>query len=188
MVQAVDGDYAYYLGTTRKSNNIPTVRQSQSEKDALASQNTKADVVEISPQAQAAMQNSNSIVSVGGKTSSKYDATAEQRTSTKAVAGRDSSSKQASSKVTSERFKTTEGASPELSDLSEAQMDCLVVKGTITKEEERLEFARRAEKEQSDAKEKAVTEAKRERAKLYRYPSYMNGSAPVTKRIQGYAT
>ncbi len=147
MIQGINSDYdTYYNVTAVAGTAVSQTSDSTDEKVAQGSQNTRTDTVEISPQARAAMQKANSVVSAGGKTSAQNSS--EQTTGAGApppAAAEVSASVAVSSSDTSQQT--------DLSALTQAELDKLVSEGTITKAQEQAELARRsasAQQEQSD--------------------------------------
>lgn len=141
MIQGINSDYdSYYTLTSAASTSVSSASASANEKTAQGSQSTRTDTVEISPQARAAMQQADTIVSVGGKTSSQNSSEQQGDSVTKQSAAVKANAAAVASASTSSQ--------PVLTNLTQAELDELVSKGTITAAQEQAELARRAVAEQ----------------------------------------
>lgn len=153
MIQGINSDYdSYFSATSVATNSIAKTSESGNEKQADSSQTAKTDTVEISAQARAAMQQANSIVSVGGKTTAD---SSENEQKSADVTQASATKKPAATASTS----TSTTQVTNLSGLSEAELDKLVSAGTITKSEKQQELVKRAaEKLEQDAAQNQKTQ------------------------------
>jgi hypothetical protein len=133
VIQSINSDYDSYYSYSTASVSSTAASQtspSQTEKAAQSSQSVKTDTVEISPQARAAMQQSGSVVSVGGKASAQDSA-------------------QQSEEVQSAAVSNSSSSQVDLTSLTETELDRLVSEGTITAAQEQAELARRTAQQQN---------------------------------------
>lgn len=139
MIQGINSDYDSYYSVTSVTNiSAEQASASSSEKTAQGSQSVRTDTVEISPQARAAMQQANSVVSAGGKSSAQNSP--EQSGALRSGALQVSAATSSTSQTV-------------LTNLTEAELDDLVSQGVITKAQEQAELSRRSaagQQEQSD--------------------------------------
>lgn len=134
MIQGINSDYdSYHSVTSVTGVTAEQASSSSSEKTAQGSQSIRTDTVEISPQARAAMQQSNSVVTAGGKSSAQNSP--EQPNALKSSAAQVDSAA-----LTSD----SDSSQTDLTSLTESELDKLVSQGTITKAQEQAELARRA--------------------------------------------
>jgi len=155
MIQGINSDYDPYLSTTSVyTNNVVETSDSDNEKKADGAQSARTDTVEISTQARAAMQQANSVISVGGKTTAENGTNQQNSGDTAQL-----SATEATAKATAKTTDTSTTQQTNLSGLSETQMDKLVAAGTITKSEEQQELAKRAaEKQQQESAQNQKTQ------------------------------
>ena len=155
MIQGINSDYDPYLSTTAVyANSVVKTSDSDNEKKADGTQSAKTDTVEISTQARAAMQQANSVVSVGGKTSAQSGTDQQNSEDTAQL-----SAAKATAKAAAKTTDTSTTKQTNLSVLSETQMDKLVAAGTITKAEEQQELAKRAaERQQQESAQNQKTQ------------------------------
>lgn len=138
MIQPVSSEYDPYLSVASvAASTVTKTPDSETEKKADSSQTLKTDTVEISAQARAAMQQANSIVSVGGKTTA--DSSENEQKAAKATQAPAAKAPTATTEQTN------------LTGLSQAEMDKLVAAGTITSSQEQAELTKRAAEEQQEA-------------------------------------
>lgn len=143
MIQGINSDYdSYYSITALTGSTVAATSDSTNEKTAQGGQSTRTDTVEISPQARAAMQQANTVVSVGGKASSQNSSN-QQSANTGAM---QAAAAQANTAVVVSASSSSQ--QPVLTNLTEAELDDLASKGTITQAQEQTELARRATAEQ----------------------------------------
>jgi len=155
MIQGINSDYDPYLSATSVyANSVVKTSDSDNEKKADGTQSAKTDTVEISTQARAAMQQANSVVSVGGKTSAQSGTDQQNSEDTAQL-----SAAKATAKAAAKTTDTSTTKQTNLSVLSETQMDKLVAAGTITKAEEQQELAKRAaERQQQESAQNQKTQ------------------------------
>jgi len=144
MIQPISNEYDPYLtAASVAASTVTKVSDSDTEKKADSSQTLKTDTVEISAQARAAMQQANSVVSVGGKT------TADSSENEQKAANATQAPAAKAPVATTTSASTTEQTN--LTGLSQAEMDKLVAAGTITSGQEQAELTKRAAEKQQES-------------------------------------